>query len=742
MRMKKKKGKWMTLLGLLLLLAAILMILLLKREKEADEKGYSSKQVSVAEVSEELCFGIYAEENWKDFFSIFHKEHLTGGMLMQLLERLGVDDYVKVSAQNERRAVTREEWNLVYEQILDYLDMEEEVQKEQILVLDMMQAEGGTVIITNRGDYYTALPASYFEKWNAYEIYRRKEQCLGILGISQEEAVISNAYLKESREDGITFLYGGTQYEKEIEAQDELVMTGVCDFVFVNGGIQTVRMKKDSIEGNLLSYDEDTIEIEGYGKINHAGKIPVYQTYGEVTETSISNVVLGNMKVEYVTGENQICAILITRPAEIEDIRVLLLAEDGGNFRSELYLKCTTPFMVKCGAREETVDADTVVSAADYLPAGAQDTLTVTPEGEGQMIVCDAAGTALSNGYDGSMEIRLYEEGYTLVNQLPFETYLCAVVPSEMPSSYASQALCAQAVCARSYAYRQLLRADLAQYGAHINDSTSYQVYNKIAPTKQSIAAVYDTAGKILTYRGEPVEAYYYSTSMGYTDTAEVWNAENMEHYGYLKSVSLLETPYDGNLADEASFYEYITKPAVGYDSNMKYFRWIGKADYHEKTGEINQILESRRAASPRNILYYEADGVTETDSIGQMGDLLEISVAQRSGAGSILALKLRYETGMVIVKTEYNIRKVLGCGVQEMVYQDGSRNENVTMLPSAVCALTPQEDGTVLLQGGGYGHGLGMSQNAANGMAQAGMNYEEILQYFYQDIKIEQMTE
>ena len=53
---------------------------------------------------------------------------------------------------------------------------------------------------------------------------------------------------------------------------------------------------------------------------------------------------------------------------------------------------------------------------------------------------------------------------------------------------------------------------------------------------------------------------------------------------------------------------------------------------------------------------------------------------------------------------------------------------------------ITKQEDGGMVLYGGGYGHGLGMSQNAANGMAKAGMNYEEILQYFYNDVKLETM--
>ena len=75
---------------------------------------------------------------------------------------------------------------------------------------------------------------------------------------------------------------------------------------------------------------------------------------------------------------------------------------------------------------------------------------------------------------------------------------------------------------------------------------------------------------------------------------------------------------------------------------------------------------------------------------------------------------------------------KVLGICTAKLTCADGAEQTDVTMLPSAFFAITKQEDGGMVLYGGGYGHGLGMSQNAANGMAKAGMNYEEILQYFF----------
>ena len=95
------------------------------------------------------------------------------------------------------------------------------------------------------------------------------------------------------------------------------------------------------------------------------------------------------------------------------------------------------------------------------------------------------------------------------MNSVPFETYLTAVVPSEMPSTYEKEALKAQAVCARSYAYIQLMRADLAAFGAHINDSTSYQVYNKVEAAEASRQAVEETKHEVMTYADEVIEAYY-----------------------------------------------------------------------------------------------------------------------------------------------------------------------------------------------------------------------------------------
>ena len=68
-----------------------------------------------------------------------------------------------------------------------------------------------------------------------------------------------------------------------------------------------------------------------------------------------------------------------------------------------------------------------------------------------------------------------------------------------------------------------------------------------------------------------------------------------------------------------------------------------------------------------------------------------------------------------------------------------------MALLPSAYFICSPaEENGAVsgyLFQGGGYGHGVGMSQNGANQMAKEGQNWKEILNFFYQDISIDDMS-
>ena len=744
-RYQKARKNYVFFIEFVLVMAAIALFLFFGVWKERfDEQKRSEEYIAVQEVRQGLSFFVYSEEEWEYFFEKYEETFLTREMTSGILKQIGVSDVIVFEETRLKNPVKRSEWYEIYKEILMYLDIEHTVMEKELLVLLVEEQDNHRRIFTNEGVFYTELPQSYFSDWESYNVYLIGEECVGIVGETDSENTISNTYISDAGKDYISFLYRGNTYMKSVKLGGQELTEGVADIIIQNGEIITISQKQDYIVGNLLSYDASSIEIEGYGKIPHQGVLPVYQVYDEVKEVSVSDIVIGNMEVKYIVGVNEVCAIILTGPPEISNVRVLLLAEGGGKFRETVYLTSDKTMQVTYGKETTIQPAGTVIDAASYV-GNDVDTLIITPETvDDYLYLCNENGKKLSNPYSGQMEVRKYAGGYCVVNEVPLETYLYSVVPSEMPSNYEPEALKAQAVCARSYAYIQVMRADLAAYGAHINDSSSYQVYNNVAKTAASINAVDETAGKVLMYDGEVAEAYYFSTSMGYTDTVEVWNVNDISPYGYLKQACLNQTAFEGDLSTEEGFKEYLKTEVSGCDSKIRFFRWkILCEDYLASEEEICALLEQRKNASDRHVSYYkknEAGENTEVSKMQEFGKMRGIEVAKRSKSGSILELKVNFENGYAIVQNEYNIRKVLGTAAKEITYQNGSSAEWTSVIPSAFCTVERQENGSYLLYGGGYGHGLGMSQNGANGLAKNGYSYEDILHFFYKDIELVNM--
>ena len=290
--------------------------------------------------------------------------------------------------------------------------------------------------------------------------------------------------------------------------------------------------------------------------------------------------------------------------------------------------------------------------------------------------------------YRGTLDIQWKSEGLILVNKLPLEEYLCSVVPGEMPASYEGEALKAQAVCARTYAWKQIQQQSLDEYGADVDDSVNYQVYGNSQPQASATEAVNATEGRIITQNGEAVEAYYFSTSAGVTVTDEVWGAETPA--SYLKSVP------------------------CRFDENMPWSRWQVKIPW--------EILAERAAKAT-----------------GEKGKLLSLSAEKTDQNGAVTGLRVITETASVLLENEHTIREFLSPEGLDITEKDGTVTRGGSLLPSAFIQI--EEDGKeVTITGKGYGHGVGMSQNGANAMAKEGYSWQEILGYFFRNIEIQDM--
>ncbi len=296
--------------------------------------------------------------------------------------------------------------------------------------------------------------------------------------------------------------------------------------------------------------------------------------------------------------------------------------------------------------------------------------------------------------YDGVIELRSTAEGIAMINELSVEDYLCAVVPSEMPASYELEALKAQAVCARSYAYRQMEEYGYPEYEAHVNDSTDYQVYNNSGQAESSSKAVGETAGQTVMYKGKIATTYYYSTSSGKTTTMEAWGTKPSETNGYLHAAKVKGE--DGDYEKDLPWYRWTVSVTVDVLSDL-----IGL-----NTGKDVGTLES-------------------------------VEITKRGPGDVALEMKAVGDQGSVTVKTENKIRKALGGSEYKIKRQDGSETDGRDLLPSAFFTIE-KKGGKFVIKGGGFGHGIGMSQTGANEMAKQGKDYKDILTLFYKDITVE----
>lgn len=728
--------KFMAKIGFVCIIILGLVFWIRDNPKQAETYQHSEDYVQMKEIPALLDFCYYSKEEWeKKIAKEGFQQIATTEAIRWILQQTGTLEHIDFSGK-KGKFVTRQEWNIVYEQILDLLDEENTITIVEDVVLDIE----GIYAICSSGTYEVGLENWDIQPMCALSFYIKNQQIIGIRDEKHTSAVIKNVYIDKVEEGKLHFLSNGGKYILQLAMADsERVVHQVCDLIWEEGVISRVQIKENTIQGNLITVNDTSIEIEGYGTIHRSENLPVYKTYGTIEENKLSDIVIANMNVKYVVAEDRVEAILLLEPAQISRIRVLLLADNNEIYRTNAYISGNSPFQIIKNEIAQEQAAGTVINIADQFSEGADASLQILPcQEQGELFLCDENGTKISKGYQGLLEIRSYEEGYTIVNELPIEQYLCAVVPSEMPSSYDLEALKAQAICARSYVYIQMGKGNYSNLGAHVDDSTNYQVYNKQDRDEKTTRAVLDTTGQILTYMGTPAEAYYFSTSAGVAGNGEAWNLTEDPQFGYLKNVYVKQEMGEPDLSKEDTFRQFIEYPdASFYECAMPYYRWKAVGDYtsEEVQAKIRSILTARKKVKPKCIVYRNQKQ-KKVKSIRKFGKLKSISVSKRSKSGIILQLQLEYEKGSVTVENEYSIRSVLGAGVTEVTLLDGSTRP-MTLLPSAFAAMIPLENGTYSVWGGGYGHGIGMSQNGAEAMAKMGKSYQEILNFFFQNIEI-----
>jgi stage II sporulation protein D len=321
----------------------------------------------------------------------------------------------------------------------------------------------------------------------------------------------------------------------------------------------------------------------------------------------------------------------------------------------------------------------------------------------------------------------------SVVNVLSLQDYLKAVVPNELPIRFGYEAVKAQAVAARNYAIRP---REKPWPTFDICDSQYCQAYYGMqTETDGTTQALKETDGLVALYNGEPVLALYSSSHGGWSeDYSNAFSEPTTQQFPSAPIPYLAGQPDQaevaarfGDLRQEANAQKFWTTAATDiatYDASSPHLRWQRQWRREALETTLEQTL--REVSKEKSTQPFIQPLFTDADRIGE---LQRIDVLQRGVSGKLMSVRLVTTTGQWQVSKEFVIRKVL--------------KHNGKMLPSANIVFKPTVDPvtgklmTLDAFGGGFGHGVGMSQYGASWMSKNGFGFQDILRHYYRGTSI-----
>lgn len=672
---------------------------------------------------------------------------------------------INITNDNKDKPIAHDSWVDLYGKLLldlgkDDAAYKSRVERANIIVLATSKNNKSlkaSEIITDIGPLsFEGLAMDNYVDKQVY-VYKKDSEIIAVARVVSEAPTIKYAYVIYQGNDRVRLFSGGVErtYLCDSTIGTKAPSGSICDITISGGKAIKLEKLQDRSTGEVKRLT-DFLELSDKSMPLAPG-VRVYSVADGFLEWKAKEDVAVGAIVDVYEREDNV-VVISERASESSEIRVAISTSGfGGLIHRSIKLTSDTIYSVRWGEEEDqrmTLDAGEVFyldTSCDFyqqvftdgvesifiepqpapeIPAGKIELVSVKrnwPDGENPK-------------YRGTFEIKREGSGFVIINELTMNEYLYAVVPSEMPSTYGVEAAKVQAVAARSFAYAKSVSGKYNDYGANIDDTTKTQVYNNQPESEVSIQAVDETDGEILlSGSGDIIPAYYFATSCGMTsNVGEAWSV-GIDFPGASPSYNrAVKQYYDadyGDLTIEENAYAFLKDLNVpAYDNGSPWFRWNVEMTAEEVSDTVNDRLGSLYDNNHRMVLTF-VEGEYKSVPVGSIGAIKDMNVIRRGEGCNIILLEIIGSDATVIVAGEQNMRSLFKPGVINR--KDGSTISSFSSFPSASFVLDKvfDENGelvSILFTGGGWGHGIGMSQDGVSGMVKAGHNYKEILNHFY----------
>ncbi|MEB3286834.1 MAG: SpoIID/LytB domain-containing protein [Vampirovibrionales bacterium] len=321
----------------------------------------------------------------------------------------------------------------------------------------------------------------------------------------------------------------------------------------------------------------------------------------------------------------------------------------------------------------------------------------------------------------------------SVVNVLPIQDYLKAVVPNELPARYGTEAVRAQAIAARNYALRP---RDKIWPQFDICDSQYCQAYyGAQTETATTTNALAETEGLVALYNGDIALALYSSATGGYSEAYSNAFSDPITKQFPAPSLPYLsggpDLPLDTklfptarDLSSEAAARQFWSRSDIkSYDVNSPHYRW----EKQFTRQQLEALLTSNLRDASKDRLTNDFIQPLMSPA-GSIGTLKSMKITKRGVSGKAMTLEIKGSNGTWLVQKEFVIRKVL--------------KQNNRMLSSGNFVINQYTDAkgnivSVKLLGGGLGHGVGMSQLGASWMHFHGYSFVDIIRHYYKGVSL-----
>lgn len=721
-----------------------------------DEKETTGKQEDKSETTWYSSY--YASLQQQGFKALNEKEALQlmdEQTLSKVLSEVVGEGYEVTATKSE---ANKDKHLSIHEVINTYYSAMNQVKKDShmkyitlvILATPSDEQLGAWQVVTDQGTFgFKGLILEPLKN-QTIQVAVKGQEILGVMKVISKESTIENCEIKLVTDQIVTAVVKGKSISFQNKGVDLQQEGSIGKLTISSEGAIAYEPEIYGEKDIVTKVTSNTITLEKAGVLNYKD-VTISDKTDLGNYTSINQLPYG-VQIAYQKEGNELVALQVIGRSNREGLRMVLANKEGSYVHKQVKLVSTAEYDLIYNGETSKLAPEEVWDSQTFNWSKEAAVVRLVPKGDTAMKLLTVNKSQGFPKYKGCMEITKVQDGYHIVNEVDMENYVAGVIPSEMPTSYGIEALKVQAIAARTYGVASKESSKFVQYGAQIDDTTASQVYNNLAPNPLAYEATAATEGKVLTYKGKLLSSKFFATSCGYTaNYGEVW-ATGETFPSDTPPYMMAEKQYTGdkmveNMKEEKmadQFFKLTAADIDAFDENSPWFRWQVQLSQEEVSTLVNNAI-SKLANDYPALIKVKVGNEWKSQGVEGIGKIQNLQVAERGEGGNVMTLILKGSKATIKVSTEYVIRRLLGgAGNPGVVVtrSDGSITNPMSLLPSAffvpdITYNNQEQLKQIVLYGGGFGHGVGMSQDGVRGMAEMGYTYDVILKHFYKNVEI-----